>query len=101
MEWKVVYARSVVDFMATRIETRHAYERVDSYRKILAAFPYAGEEYDPYYESASPSAPCRSISVPGTPFTLYYGLDESARVVNVFSIEHQRIDPLRRFSTSE
>lgn len=98
MAWRVVYAQSVVDFMIERIETRRAYERVDSYRKILASFPYAGEEYDPYYEAARPAAPCRCIAVPGTPFTLYYAVDEASRTVNVFSIEHQRNDPGARFS---
>ena len=84
--------------MLEQIQTRRAYERVDSYRKILATFPYAGELYEPYYEAARPSAPCRCISVSGTPFTLYYGTDEVSETVNVFAIEDQRRNPTDRFS---
>ena len=96
--WRVVYAQSVVDFMLEGIETRRVYERVDSYRKILSTFPYAGETYEPYYEAAKPSMPCRCISVQGTPFTLYYGVDDASETVSVFAIEDQRADPTRRFS---
>lgn len=96
--YKVRYARSVVEFMRDEIATRKAYERVDSYRRILSSFPEAGAVYDPYYETAKPPVECRYITVPGTPFTLYYAVNDCDRTVDVFSIEHQRINPRSLFS---
>lgn len=96
--YKVRYAKSVLEFMRTEIQTRKAYERVDSYRMILASFPEAGAVYAPYYEAARPPMECRYIVVPGTPFTLYYAADERTKTVNVFSIEHQRMNPKSLFS---
>ena len=96
-DYRVLYARSVVEFMRREIQTRKAYEHVDSYRKILSAFPEAGAVYEPYYESVTPPVPCRYITVPGTPFTLYYAVDDDERVVRVFHIEHQRANPRERF----
>lgn len=95
--YRVVYAQSVVDFMLSEIESRRVYERIDAYRSILSAFPEAGAAYDPYYEAARPPVACRCIAVPGTPFTMYYAVDDEARTVNVFAIEHQRMDPASRF----
>ena len=46
-DYKVRYAKGVLEFMRTEIQTRKAYERVDSYRTILASFPEAGAVYDP------------------------------------------------------
>ena len=54
--------------------------------------------YDLYYEAARPPIECRYITVPGTPFTLYYAVDEQAKTVSVFSIEHQRVNPRTLFS---
>ena len=97
-DYKVRYAKSVLEFMRTEIQTRKAYERVDSYRTLLASFPEAGAVYNPYYEAARPPIECRYITVPGTLFTLYYAVDEKAKAVNVFSIEHQRVNPRSLFS---
>ena len=97
-DYKVRYARSVVEFMRDEIKTRKAYERVDSYRRILSSFPEAGAVYDPYYETAKPPVECHYITVPGTPFTLYYAVNDCDRTVDVFSIEHQRINPRSLFS---
>lgn len=96
--YTVRYARSVLEFMRCEIKTRKTYERVNSYRRILSSFPEAGAVYDPYYEAAKPPVECRYITVPGTPFTLYYAVNEHDKTVNVFSIEHQRINPRSMFS---
>ena len=42
---------------------------------------------------------CRYVTVPGTPFTLYYAMGERAKTVSNFSIGHQRIDPKLLFSS--
>ena len=97
-DYKVRYAKSVLEFMRTEIQTRKAYDRVDSYRTILTSFPEVGAVYDPYYEAARPPMECRYVAVPGTPFTLYYAVDERAKTVSVFSIEHQRMNPRSLFS---
>ena len=41
-DYRVRYAKSVLEFMCNGIQTRKAYDRVDSYRMILALFPEAG-----------------------------------------------------------
>ena len=41
---------------------------------------------------------CHHITVPGTPFTLYYAMGGRAKTVNKFSIEHQRMDSKSLFS---
>ena len=41
---------------------------------------------------------CHHITVLGTPFTLYYAVDEQAKTVSVFSVEHQRMNPRSLFS---
>ena len=53
--------------------SRRVYERLAAYRSILAVFS-------------------------GTPFALYYGVDEGARRVAVFAIEWMRANPTGRFS---
>lgn len=98
MACRVACARSVADLVPEEIETRGAYERVGSYRRMPAAFPYAGGEYGPHYGAARPAAPCRWIAAPGTPFALYHGVDEETETVGVFAVEHQRNDPPGRFS---
>ena len=98
VEYRVVYAQQVIDFMLEQVESQRVYERIDGYRQALASFPYLGAEYDPYYEAAKPPFPCRCINVPSTPFTLYYAVDETAKTVLVFAIECQRMDPRGRFA---
>lgn len=94
----VVYSKGVVDFMIGAITSRRVYEKVDSYRQLLSAFPEIGTPYHPEYAAARPPFPCRSIPVPDTPFTIYYGIDHERRTVEVFYMEHQNADPAERFS---
>ena len=42
---------------------------------------------------------CRYVTVPGTPFTLYYAMGERAKTVSNFSIGHQRMDSKSLFSS--
>ena len=65
---------------------------------MLALFPEMGREYDPVYDAARLSIPCRWIAIPDTPFTIYYVIDYDADEVRVFYIEHQRMNPMGRFS---
>ena len=44
------------------------------------------------------ASPCRWIAIPDTPFTIYYVIDYDADEVRVFYIEHQRMNPMGRFS---
>ena len=39
-----------------------------------------------------------STTIPDTPFTIYYVIDYDADEVRVFYIEHQRMNPMGRFS---
>lgn len=41
-DYRVRYAKSVLEFMCNGIQVRKAYDRVDSYRMILALFLEAG-----------------------------------------------------------
>lgn len=97
-EYSVVYAQSVVEFMLSAITSQRVYEKVASYRSLLAAFPEIGTPYHPEYAAARPPFPCRSIPIPDTPFTIYYGIDATRHVIEVFYMEHQNADPRERFS---
>ena len=82
-----------------RVETALAMAlAIDRQRDMLALFPEMGREYDPVYDAARLSVPCRWIAIPDTPFTIYYVIDYDADEVRVFYIEHQRMNPMGRFS---
>ena len=97
-EYQVIYTQFVIDFMLSEITSKRVYDKIDSYRLILARFPEIGRVYDPYYETARPPFPCRFVAVPDTPFALYYTVDNVTKIVTVFYIEHLRSNPKSRFS---
>ena len=65
--YEVFYTNGVVSFMIDAIWSKRVYEKVDSYRSLLAQFPDLGTPYDPVYVAARPPFPCRHIAVPDTP----------------------------------
>lgn len=95
--YEVFYTNGVVSFMIDAIWSKRVYEKVDSYRSLLAQFPDLGTPCDPVYAAARPPFPCRHIAVPDTPFRLFYLKDDDARRVVVFYIEHVASDPEGRF----
>lgn len=97
-EYEVIYSKSVLSFMLDTITSKRVYEKVDSYRHLLAAFPELGTPYQPEYAAARCPFPCRCIPVPDTPFTIYYGIDDEHRTIEVFYMEHQNANPHERFS---
>lgn len=94
---EVIFANDVVDYLAERIESPRVLERVEQQNDMLELFPEMGRAYQPGYEAAYPSIPCRWIAVPDTPFSLYYHFDKKTQKVVVFYIEHQRMNPKVRF----
>lgn len=95
---EVIFANDVVSFLIENIESPRVLARIEQQKGMLELFPEMGRAYQPEYEAAYPPMPCRWIAVPDTPFTLYYHFDEQAQKVVVFSIEHQRMNPMGRFS---
>lgn len=100
MAYTVDYTENVIEFILTNISSERVYNRIDTYRLILAEFPEIGSPYQPYYPAAQTPFPCRWIAVPDTPFTLYYLIADDEEKVVVFHIEHQASDPRSRFSWS-
>ncbi len=97
LAYEVVYVDDVVAFMMEAIWSRRVYEKVNSYRRLLADLPDLGAPYDPEYPAARPPFPCRRLPVPDTPFTFYYYKDDEMKRVVVFYIEHQGANPESRF----
>lgn len=95
---EVIFANDVVSFLIENIESPRVLARIEQQKGMLELFPEMGRAYQLEYEAAYPPVPCRWIAVPDTPFTLYYHFDEQAQKVVVFSIEHQRMNPMGRFS---
>lgn len=95
---EVIFSNDVVAFLMENIESPRVLSRIEQQKSMLELFPEMGRTYQPEYEAAYPSVPCRWIAVPDTPFTLYYHFDEKAQTVVIFHIEHQRMNPAERFS---
>ena len=95
---EVVFANDAVTFLAENIESPRVLARIEQQRSMLELFPEMGRTYRPEYEAAYPPAPCRWIAVPDTPFTLYYHYAAEEKRVVIFYIEHQRMNPMERFS---
>lgn len=96
--WKVAYSKTALDFIAANVNSKRIAEKLFEYRRLLEEFPNLGRSYDPLYPAARPPFPCRVISVPDTPFDMYYVKDESALEITIILIEFQRVDPMLRFS---
>lgn len=77
------------------VSPESVYRRVNDALDVLAAFPWYGSVYDPYYEAARPPAPCRVLFIGR--YGLYYVIDEEKQTVTVLAIEDERRDPLGRF----
>lgn len=95
---RVLFTDSVRTFILENVFSERVALAIDRQRDMLALFPEMGREYDPVYDAARLSIPCRWIAIPDTPFTIYYVIDYDADEVRVFYIEHQRMNPMGRFS---
>ena len=95
---RVLFTDSVRTFILENVFSERVALAIDRQRDMLALFPEMGREYDPVYDAARLSVPCRWIAIPDTPFTIYYVIDYDADEVRVFYIEHQRMNPMGRFS---
>lgn len=95
--WMVLYSRSAIDFISRRVASKKVAQKIFRYRELLAENPDLGRNYQPEYAAAVPPFPCRFISVPDTPFTLFYFKDEKERKIVIFCVEFQRTDPVGRF----
>ena len=95
---EVILSNDVVSFLIESIESPRVLARIEQQKGMLELFPEMGRAYQPEYEAAYPSVPCRWVAVPDTPFTLYYHFDTEEQKVAVFYIEHQRMNPMGRFS---
>lgn len=84
--------------MMEHVTSERVARKVFSYRELLETTPDLGRSYDPLYPAARPPFPCRVVSVPDTPFDLYYIKEEERRRIVVICLEFQRIDPHARFS---
>lgn len=94
---EVLFADEVVEFMIREVESERVLAQIEKQRDVLALFPEVGCSYAPLYEAAYPPFPCRWIAVPDTPFNLYYHFDVGKNVVVIFCMEHQCMNPRRRF----
>ena len=95
---RVLFTDSVRTFILENVYSERVALAIDRQRDMLALFPEMGREYDPVYDAARLSVPCRWIAIPDTPSTIYYVIDYDADEVRVFYIEHQRMNPMGRFS---
>lgn len=95
---RVLFTDSVRAFILENVYSERVAIAIDRQRDMLALFPEMGREYDPIYDAARLSVPCRWIAIPDTPFTIYYVIDHDADEVRVFYIEHQCMNPMGRFS---
>lgn len=97
--WSVFYSKSARDFISKQVTSERVLRKIFSYREILEQFPDVGRPYNPAYKAARPPFPCRVISIPDTPFDLYYLKDEEAHRIVILCLEFQRSDPNARFSS--
>ena len=100
MPHSVEYTDNVTEFILSQVTSERVYNKIDSYRFVLADFPEIGTPYQPSYLAAQPAFPCRWIAVPDTPFTLYYLIESTTEKVIVFHIEHRARDPRKHFDWS-
>lgn len=100
-KWKVAYTQSAIRFIGDNVESERIARKIFAYRELLESFPDLGHAYDPIYPAAKPPFPCRALSVPDTPFTLYYLKDEDAHRIIIFCVDFQRADPNACFSTMD
>lgn len=94
---RVLFTSSVRQFILENVYSERVAAAIDRQREMLALFPEMGRRYDPIYEAAFPPFPCRWVAIPDTLFTLYYTVDVGKNEVVVFYIEHQRMNPRKRF----
>lgn len=97
--WSVLYTKSALDFFAKNVTSKRVARKIFSYRALLQEVPDLGRAYDPIYPAARPPFPCRVVSIPDTPFDLYYLKDEDNARIVVLCLEFQRVDPNARFSS--
>lgn len=95
--YTVLFAKSVLAFIDEHVVSERVFARIEAYEDLLASYPYLGSVYDPEYEAARPPIPCRHISIPDTPFTLYYVVDDERQTVTVFYIDFAAANPTERF----
>lgn len=80
---RVLFTDSVRTFILENVFSERVALAIDRQRDMLALFPEMGREYDPVYDAARLSVPCRWIAIPDTPFTIYYVIDYDADEVRV------------------
>ena len=95
--YTVFFTDSVLDFLDAHVTSERVLARIEAYEDLLASYPHLGSVYDPVYDAARPPIPCRHISVPETPFTLYYVVDDDAREVMVLYCDFSAGNPRERF----
>lgn len=95
---RVLFTDSVRSFILENVYSERVAAAIARQRDMLSLFPEMGREYDPTYDAARLAAPCRWVAIPDTPFTIYYIIDYDKNEVRVFYIEHQRMNPMGRFS---
>ncbi len=98
--FKVELTNSAELFLLENVTREETLARIEGSVRMLAEFPLAGPEYRPDYPAATPPFPCRYLPLPGTPFTLYYLVDETRSLVQVIDIEWTAGDPRRRFRSA-
>ncbi len=97
--WHAFYTGSALKFIQENITSERVVRKLFDYRELIESQPYIGRAYDPEYAAARPPFPCRFVTVPDTPFTIFYFLDEDEHHIVHFCIEYQRKDPNARFSS--
>ena len=97
--FKVELTDSVELFLLENVNREETLARIEQSVGMLAEFPFAEPEYRPDYPAATPPFPCRYLPLSGTPFTLYYLIDEQRALVQVIDIEWSAGNPKKRFGT--
>ncbi len=95
--FKVELTDSAELFLLENVSREETLARIERSVEMLAEFPFAGPEYLPDYPAATPPFPCRYLPLSGTPFTLYYLVDEQRSLVQVIDIEWSAGNPKKRF----
>lgn len=100
MVYQVLLADSALGFIDAHVYSERILARIETYIDLLGDYSYLGAVYDPDYPSPKPPIGCRQLSIPDTPFTLFYCVDEARSTVNVLYIDFSTGDPLKRFHPS-
>ena len=86
-------------YSLAEIPSNKVYSRICALIDFLAAHPYYGEEYDPYYEATFPPLTCRVFFC--AHYGIYYHIFDDEHQILILAVEDTRKNPLSHFKIME